>query len=333
LLFVQTRPTLKVLLCSRKYFLTGLLTVGQLVSFKNALKIYNKDLRSALSDANNDVSQAATRITEGKYITSCLLPSLSPSYQTGRTQQWGSVSRKKDKKPVQNPSSKDATSARGESRAGRGGRGGRGGPGRGGAATRGRGGPPRVGRVNDRSRTASPRVVPATDSSPSIPVSSAASESADTPKLTADVNGDQNSVTGSGTDHKTAQHEVANTITPPVQHDAPPSAVPLVNLPPSHKQVPHAVKLSWAQIARYAYFCRSHSAPPILPLSIANRRPSRQSFHLLSNLRLLPYNRRPLLHLRLPRNLNLNLSLPGGKNPQQSSIHHGNPILHTLRPL
>lgn len=295
---------------------------------KNALKFYNKDLRSALSDANNDVSQAATRIADGKCTTSYPLPFLSPSYQTGRTQQWGSVSRKKDKKPVQNPSSKDAVSARGESRAGRGGRGGRGGPGRGGAATRGRGGPSRGGRVSDHSHTASPRVAPATDSSPSIPVSSAPSESADTPKHTTDVNSDQNSITDGWIDHKTAQHEVANTTTPPVQHDAPPPVVPLVNLPPSHKQASNAAKLSWAQIARYAYFCRFHSALPILPLSIVNRCPSRQSFHLLSNLLLLPYNRPPSLQLRLPRNLNLNLSLPGGKNPQQSSIHHGNPILH-----
>ncbi|KAF9460449.1 hypothetical protein BDZ94DRAFT_1299874 [Collybia nuda] len=100
----------------------------------------NDDLQSLLAEVGGDVQIAATRITDGV------------------AEQWGSVSRKKDKKaPTSAHASKDSFSGRGDFRGARGGRGGRGGPGRGGAAMRGRGGPPRGGAVNGRSpRTESP---------------------------------------------------------------------------------------------------------------------------------------------------------------------------------
>ncbi|KAG6843950.1 hypothetical protein H0H87_011456 [Tephrocybe sp. NHM501043] len=94
----------------------------------------NDDLQSLLVEVHGDVELAATRISEGT------------------AEQWGSVSRKKDKKaPASAPASKETFTPRGDSRGARGGRGGRGGPGRGGAAMRGRGGPPRGGAVNGRS--------------------------------------------------------------------------------------------------------------------------------------------------------------------------------------
>ncbi|KAI0920399.1 hypothetical protein AcW1_002154, partial [Taiwanofungus camphoratus] len=80
----------------------------------------NDDLRSLLSEVNGDVDLAATRISEG------------------RAEQWGSVTRKRDKKstPTSQSQTKEASAPRerGEFRGSRGGRGGRGGPGRGGAA-------------------------------------------------------------------------------------------------------------------------------------------------------------------------------------------------------
>ncbi|KNZ79734.1 CUE domain-containing protein [Termitomyces sp. J132] len=92
----------------------------------------NDDLQSLLVEVQGDVQTAAMRITEGT------------------AEQWGSVSRKKDKKvPASAHPSKESFSTRGDARGARGGRGGRGGPGRGGAV-RGRGGPPRGGAVNGR---------------------------------------------------------------------------------------------------------------------------------------------------------------------------------------
>ncbi|KAF5376032.1 hypothetical protein D9615_007767 [Tricholomella constricta] len=99
----------------------------------------NDDLQSLLVEVQGDVELAATRISDGV------------------AEQWGSVSRKKDKKPPASAhASKESFPARGDVRGARGGRGGRGGPGRGGAAVRGRGGP-RGGAVNGRSpRVGSP---------------------------------------------------------------------------------------------------------------------------------------------------------------------------------
>ncbi|KAG6853852.1 hypothetical protein C0991_000613 [Blastosporella zonata] len=93
----------------------------------------NDDLQSLLAEVQGDIQIAATRITEGT------------------VEQWGSVSRKKDKKaPTPAHASKETFPPRGDARGARGGRGGRGGSGRGGAV-RGRGGPPRGGAVNGRS--------------------------------------------------------------------------------------------------------------------------------------------------------------------------------------
>ncbi|KAI0717695.1 hypothetical protein C8T65DRAFT_707069 [Cerioporus squamosus] len=71
------------------------------------------DLQSLLTETNGDVQLASTRIIEG------------------HAEQWGSVTRKKDKKPTSTP--KDSSAGRGDFRGGRGGRAARGGP-RGGAA-------------------------------------------------------------------------------------------------------------------------------------------------------------------------------------------------------
>ncbi|KAF8172832.1 hypothetical protein K438DRAFT_175917 [Mycena galopus ATCC 62051] len=82
----------------------------------------NDDLQSLLHEVGGDVELAATRISEG------------------HAEQWGAVTRKKDKKGSH--ASKDSfSSSRGDFRGGRGGaRGGRGGSTRGGAAPRARGG-------------------------------------------------------------------------------------------------------------------------------------------------------------------------------------------------
>ncbi|GBE87142.1 hypothetical protein SCP_1003890 [Sparassis crispa] len=79
----------------------------------------NEDLQSVLDEVSGDIGLAVSRISEG------------------HAEQWGSVNRKKDKKPTTSPSlqSKEPSSPRsGEFRGARGGRGGRGGAGRGGAA-------------------------------------------------------------------------------------------------------------------------------------------------------------------------------------------------------
>ena len=117
------------------------------------------DLQSLLTEVGGDVQIAATRISDG---TSAFLSTFFYfQFNTGLAEQWGSVSRKKDKKPPSSalPAPKDPFSSRGDSRGARGGRGGRGGLGRGGAV-RGRGGPPRGGAINGRSpRAGSPHPV------------------------------------------------------------------------------------------------------------------------------------------------------------------------------
>ncbi|KAJ7235820.1 hypothetical protein C8J57DRAFT_1452979 [Mycena rebaudengoi] len=94
----------------------------------------NDDLQSLLAEVGGDVELAATRISDG------------------RAEQWGAVTRKKDKKGQTGPGhvSKDSFSAsRGDFRGGRGGRGGgRGGSTRGGAAPRSRGGAVRAAPTN-----------------------------------------------------------------------------------------------------------------------------------------------------------------------------------------
>ncbi|KII90171.1 hypothetical protein PLICRDRAFT_124097 [Plicaturopsis crispa FD-325 SS-3] len=82
------------------------------------------DLHSVLLEVAGDVELAATRISEG------------------HAEQWGSVTRKKDKKQPTSVPTSSSKEGRGAGAGGRGGRGGRGGPGRGGAVgTRGRGAP------------------------------------------------------------------------------------------------------------------------------------------------------------------------------------------------
>jgi hypothetical protein len=106
------------------------------------------DLQTLLAEVAGDVDVAVTRITEGSF--SHPVPNKNfTQIVTGHAEQWGSVTRKKDKKTPSHAPSKDsisisASGSRGEGgfRGGRGGdRGGRGGRGRGGAGgPRGRGG-------------------------------------------------------------------------------------------------------------------------------------------------------------------------------------------------
>ncbi|PPQ74524.1 hypothetical protein CVT26_007920 [Gymnopilus dilepis] len=211
----------------------------------------NDDLLSLLNDVGGDLHTAANRITEGT------------------VEQWGEVSRKKDKKaPITGPASKPSVSTRGgpaESRGTRGGRGGRGGgPGRGGAITRGRGGPPRGGANGHIARTESPR--------PASAVNGHAADSTKAPAAADESAKHESSDQPNGTSTSSAWGEVAQ----PEAQPAPTATITGTpsawgaKEPASTVQASHAVKqaskpatskLSWAQIARP----QEKPAPPPAP--------------------------------------------------------------------
>ena len=143
-----------------------------------------QDLHSLLAEVDGDVELAVNRISDG--ILSSLLylmPVVFILNPTGVAEQWGSVTRKKDKKgPSSVQATKESFSGRGDFRGARGGRGGRGGQGRG-SAVRGRGGPPRGGAVNGRSAWASSPAHAESGSSPVPAEAKQVSDVADAPTI------------------------------------------------------------------------------------------------------------------------------------------------------
>ncbi|KAF9815650.1 hypothetical protein IEO21_04440 [Rhodonia placenta] len=222
----------------------------------------NEDLQSLLTEVNGDLQLAATRISEG------------------HAEQWGSVTRKKDKKatPAQNSHSKDGSSPRerGEFRGARGGRGGRGGPGRGGAA-RGafaRGGhheanghrfkPSQPGDAATPKRVEEVANVDVT--TPTTPTNGSAklAEEAANGWGTATTNGGWNDVPT----ETTASNGWVESSTPATWGSiaANGSAVPAPSAPASKVfKTPATSKLSWAQIAR----AQEKPATPPVPAPIA----------------------------------------------------------------
>ncbi|KAJ3997254.1 hypothetical protein F5050DRAFT_1446437 [Lentinula boryana] len=209
------------------------------------------DLQSLLAEVNGDVEVAATRISDGK------------------AEQWGSVSRKKDKKAGHTPkdSFPSASPSRGDSRGGRGGaRGGRGGPARGGAMrARGdfRGG--RGGHANGHvSRTSSPAVGQHVDNKAgdahksSIDAANEVTSSiSPTPASWADVPKPEEPSTSSAWGGSSAwsnvdsatdnNHHVnlnGSSSGATNQNQAPPLSTKQIS------KIPATSKLSWAQIAR-----------------------------------------------------------------------------------
>ncbi|TBU59867.1 hypothetical protein BD310DRAFT_957925 [Dichomitus squalens] len=192
------------------------------------------DLQSLLVEVSGDVELASTRIIEGHAV------------------QWGSVTRKKDKKPSSTSSySKDpAGRERGEFRGGRGGRAARGGP-RGGAA-RGAGARGAHHEVNGHRAKApvsgqNPKDAAAAEPATPVPVNGDATEadpeaSAWSSSTPATWGGDTAAING------TAPSAAA----PPAAHSI---AVPAPAQAPTHNtakvvSTPATSKLSWAQIAR-----------------------------------------------------------------------------------
>ncbi|KAG6808774.1 hypothetical protein H0H92_002954 [Tricholoma furcatifolium] len=224
----------------------------------------NDDLLSLLAEVHGDVELAATRISEGN------------------AEQWGSVSRKKDKKaPASAHASKESFSARGDSRGARGGRGGRGGPGRGGATGRGRGGPPRGGAVNGRS----PRVGSPTSAQVDGPAASTASKdapdsadaSAPEPVVPEPTTTQQNGVASQSawTDASSSQPGssslpassswAANASSTRASDNEPNGSAPSVSAAPTKPvSTPATSKKSWAQIARP----QEKPAPPPVPVPV-----------------------------------------------------------------
>ncbi|KAI0742756.1 hypothetical protein C8Q80DRAFT_1273371 [Daedaleopsis nitida] len=194
------------------------------------------DLQTLLTEVNGDVQVAADRISEG------------------RAEQWGSVTRKKDKKLTSNSTHFKDSSAnreRGDFRGGRGGRAARGGP-RGGAA---RGASARGGHHEVNGHRAKPSVAgqtpneaPAADgAAPSIPNE----ETTDTDPEGASAWGSSTPPTWGGdtsTINGSATHSAPAPIVTPVAAPAPAQA----HSPAPAKVVstPATSKLSWAQIAR-----------------------------------------------------------------------------------
>ena len=139
----------------------------------------SQDLHSLLAEVGGDVELAVNRISDGILFFSAIphtgLFILNP---TGVAEQWGSVTRKKDKKaPSSVQATKELFSGRGDFRGARGGRGGRGGQGRGGAV-RGRGGA-----VNGRGPRVSSPAHAESGSSPALAEAKQASDVADSPTI------------------------------------------------------------------------------------------------------------------------------------------------------
>ena len=198
----------------------------------------------------------------------------------GHAEQWGAVTRKKDKKTsAPQGQTKDSTSTRerGESRGGfRGGRGGRGGPGRGGAA----GGRASSARGGHRNHSHTHTGVPASPAANGdTPLSAdpwaeatAAPASADTYTGWASTPETQAGTWGSNTESTWGAPSTANgsaAASPAVKSQPIPSARPPVKTPATSK-------LSWAQIARCVFVVSSAYLNFIL---FALQRPRKTTSH------------------------------------------------------
>ncbi|KAF7420771.1 hypothetical protein PC9H_011289 [Pleurotus ostreatus] len=203
------------------------------------------------NEVAGDVELAATRISEG------------------HAEQWGSVTRKKEKKVSVSGQPKDAGFSL--PRGGRGGRGGgRGGlSGRGSPATRGRGGPPRGAPNGHAGRSSTPRI---SSPAPHQPAASSASEvqpdgdAKDKGALDAQVAEPANgrasgaeapSVNGASSSTWSAKQEAPD----PTVHVN--SAAASSHVLPKPTKTPATSKMSWAQIAR----SQEKPAPPPVPLA------------------------------------------------------------------
>ncbi|KAG6820533.1 hypothetical protein H0H93_015704 [Arthromyces matolae] len=204
--------------------------------------------------------QAADSPEQSKYrVEAQKLQEWFPSWTNdGNAEQWGSVSRKKDKKTPPSAHASKESPARGDTRGVRGGRGGRGGPGRGGAV-RGRSGPSRGGAVNGRgSRVEIPAPAEADDASSLQPLAKDASESADASAepVALEPTGQQNGVATSASSSQLISPPAASSTALTGTGSAPSwaveselngSAALASNKPAS---TPATSKKSWAQIAR-----------------------------------------------------------------------------------
>ncbi|RDB23852.1 hypothetical protein Hypma_009226 [Hypsizygus marmoreus] len=233
----------------------------------------NDDLQSLLTEVGGDVEVAATRISDGV------------------AEQWGSVSRKKDKKaPSSAHASKESFPGRGDLRGARGGRGGRGGPGRGGAAAvRSRGGPPRGGAVNGRSpriESPNPAHVDGTSSTPSAAEPKDGSDSVDAstiPVVQEPTTHQNGAVPSAGWTESSSSHldtpvlsassswgATSTTSTWGGDTDANASTASVTAPAAKAPTKPATSKLSWAQIARPH---EKPTPPPPAPIAPAPSHP------------------------------------------------------------
>ncbi|KAF4586528.1 hypothetical protein EYR38_010807 [Pleurotus pulmonarius] len=205
-----------------------------------------EDLLSLLAEVAGDVELAATRISEG------------------HAEQWGSVTRKKEKKASIPGQTKDNGFS--SPRGGRGGRGGgRGGlSGRGSPATRGRGGPPRG------ARTGTPRI--------SSPAPEAHAEGDIKDKGAPDAHGPE-AVNGRATG---AEAPSLNGASSSKQEAPDPSAhvngsAAASHVLPKPTKTPATSKMSWAQIARSQEKAAPPPAPIVAPTPISAPAPAPES--------------------------------------------------------
>lgn len=247
----------------------------------------------------------------------------------GHAEQWGSVTRKKDKKPTS--TTKDSSASRGDFRGGRGGRAARGGP-RGGAArgASARGGHHEVNGHRAKPSTSGPanKDASAGDAATTAPVNGDAvdadTEAASTWGTSTPTTwgGDTAAINGTSPQPASA---VTSTSSPapapvPVQPHAP--------APAKVVSTPATSKLSWAQIARCVTMLPRLNQQ--FTFSVGNLRKSR---HLPPHLfRSPPPRPFPHLHLHrfnnaslllLPRSRNHLQPQPAGKSPRPSSHRHG----------
>ncbi|KAI0668821.1 hypothetical protein C8Q78DRAFT_1193665 [Trametes maxima] len=208
------------------------------------------DLDSVLIEVNGDVEVASMRIVEG------------------HAEQWGNVTRKKDKKSSAATSSynKDSSAGRerGDFRGGRGGRAARGGPGRGGArGVSARGGHHDVnGHRAKPSQSEAPKDAPVSDVTAPPANGEVADSDADTASAwntsTPATWGSDTTTVNGATSHPPP---AASSTSAPVH--APPPPIAPASLTAKAGTTPATSKLSWAQIARKP---QEKPAPPPAPV-------------------------------------------------------------------
>ncbi|KAL7278639.1 hypothetical protein PYCCODRAFT_1387865 [Trametes coccinea BRFM310] len=236
---------------------------SQVKQLKEAFPTWSDfDLETLLVEVNGDVEVASLRIIEG------------------HAEQWGNVTRKKDKKASTTASShpKDASAGRerADFRGGRGGRAARGGPARGGA----RGGvSARPGghqdlnghRAKPSQSAEASKDASAPDAAPSVPANGETAEhegeaaSAWGSSTPATWGGDTAAINGTSSSHPAPAAAPASSTPAPAPAQAPTQA-PAPTPAPAAKSgsTPATSKLSWAQIARKP---QDKPAPPPAPVA------------------------------------------------------------------